>query len=152
MGRSALFLTSVILMVVFVSGFVSAYEFEAYGKVIDVVDGDTIWFQSYSGYHAGETFKIRLADINAPEIYTSDGKKAWRALTRLILGEYVYIDVDDIYETDPYDRVVAVVYLPYWDDGYALNVNEWLVENGYAYIWDHYNEFNPYEWALWVPL
>ena len=36
--------------------------------------------------------------------------------------------------------------------GYALNVNEWLVESGYASIWDHYNEFDPYSWSLWVPI
>jgi micrococcal nuclease len=57
-----------------------------------------------------------------------------------------------VYETDHYGRVVAVVYLPFWDYGYALNVNEWLVENGYASIWNHYNEFNPYSWSLWVPI
>ena len=67
-------------------------------------------------------------------------------------GHYVYLDVDDVYETDHYGRVVAVVYLPFRDYGYALNVNKWLVESGYATIWNHYNEFNPYSWSLWVPI
>ncbi|NJE10961.1 thermonuclease family protein [Thermococcus sp. MAR1] len=134
--------------------FASAYEFQAYGYVTKVVDGDTVWFHSYYGYRAGETFKIRFADINAPEIYTDEGKESKAALEWLFdtYGRYVYLDVDDVYETDRYGRVVAVVYLPFWYYGYALNVNEWLVESGYASIWDHYNEFNPYSWSLWVPI
>ncbi|ASJ05817.1 nuclease [Thermococcus barossii] len=130
----------------------SAYEFQAYGYVTKVVDGDTVWFHSYYGYKAGETFKVRFADINAPEIYTDEGKESKAALEWLLdtYGRYVYLDVDDIYETDRYGRVVAVVYLPFWYYGYALNVNEWLVESGYASIWDHYNEFDPYSWSLWV--
>ncbi|NJE76665.1 nuclease [Thermococcus sp. ES12] len=132
----------------------SAYEFQAYGYVTKVVDGDTVWFHSYYGYKAGETFKVRFADINTPEIYTDEGKESKAALEWLLdtYGRYVYLDVDDIYETDRYGRVVAVVYLPFWYYGYALNVNEWLVESGYASIWDHYNEFDPYSWSLWVPI
>lgn len=143
-----------VVLALLLSGSVSAYEFEAYGEITKVVDGDTVWFHSYYGYRAGETFKVRFADISAPEIYTDEGKESKAALEWLFdtYGQYVYLDVDDIYETDRYGRVVAVVYLPFWYYGHALNVNEWLVESGYASIWDHRNEFNPYAWELWVPI
>ncbi|WP_240923400.1 thermonuclease family protein [Thermococcus sp. 18S1] len=148
------FLVAMVLLMGSALSFTSAYEFQAYGYVTKVVDGDTVWFHSYYGYRAGETFKVRFADINAPEIYTDEGKESKAALEWLFdtYGYYVYLDVDDVYETDRYGRVVAVVYLPFWYYGYALNVNEWLVESGYASIWDHYNEFNPYSWSLWVPI
>lgn len=154
MRRAALVLALVVVSMLLVPGLASAYEFQAYGYVTKVVDGDTVWFHSYYGYRAGETFKVRFADINAPEIYTDEGKESKAALEWLFdtYGYYVYLDVDDVYETDRYGRVVAVVYLPFWYYGYALNVNEWLVESGYASIWGHYNEFNPYSWSLWVPI
>ncbi len=153
MGRRV-FLITIVLLVFSALSFASAYEFQAYGYVTEVVDGDTVWFHSYYGYRAGETFKVRFADINAPEIYTDEGKESKAALEWLFdtYGYYVYLDVDDVYETDRYGRVVAVVYLPFWYYGYALNVNEWLVEAGYSSIWDHYNEFDPYSWSLWVPI
>jgi endonuclease YncB( thermonuclease family) len=153
MNRVA-YVTALVFVLVLLVPVVSAYEFQAYGYVTRVVDGDTVWFHSYYGYRAGETFKVRFADINAPEIYTDEGKESKAALEWLLdtYGRYVYLDVDDIYETDHYGRVVAVVYLPFWYYGYALNVNEWLVESGYASIWDHYNEFDPYSWSLWVPI
>ncbi|AMQ18710.1 thermonuclease family protein [Thermococcus peptonophilus] len=154
MRRAGIMLVSLVVFILLSLGFVSAYEFQAYGKVTRVVDGDTLWFYSYYGYRAGESFKVRFADINAPEIYTPEGQESKAALEWLFdnYGHYVYLDVDDVYETDHYGRVVAVVYLPFWYYGYALNVNEWLVESGYASIWDHYNEFNPYTWSLWVPI
>ncbi len=36
------------------------------------------------------------------------------------------------------------------DKTHLLNVNKWLVDNGYAIIVDHPNEFNPYTWKLHV--
>lgn len=154
MRRAGIVLIALVVFVLVSSSFAAAYEFEAYGKITSVVDGDTVWFHSYYGYRAGESFKIRLADISAPEIYTEKGQESKAALQWLFdtYGYYVYIDVDDIYKTDRYGRVVAVVYLPFWYYGYALNVNEWLVESGYASVWNHYNEFDPYSWELWVPI
>ncbi|ASI99387.1 thermonuclease family protein [Thermococcus celer] len=152
--RKVALLIGLVFVSVLLMPFAGAYEFQAYGRITKVVDGDTVWFHSYYGYRAGETFKIRFADINAPEIYTEEGKESKAALEWLLdnYGYYVFLDVDDVYETDHYGRVVAVLYLPFWNYGYALNINEWLVENGYASIWDHYNEFNPYSWTLWVPI
>jgi len=90
-----------------------------------------------------------LADIDAPELGTPEGEVARDALSYLIstYGTRVYLDVDDIYVMDRYNRIVAVAYLRY-NSTHVLNVNERLVENGYAVIKDYYNEFDPYSWKL----
>lgn len=64
-------------------------------------------------------------------------------------GPKVYLDVDDIYVMDKYNRVVAVTYARY-NSTHLLNINKWLVDNGYAQIADYPNEFNPYSWSLYV--
>lgn len=120
--RKVALLIGLVFVSVLLMPFAGAYEFQAYGRITKVVDGDTVWFHSYYGYRAGETFKIRFADINAPpEIYTEEGKESKAALEWLLdnYGYYVFLDVDDVYETDHYGRVVAVLYLPFWNYGYA---------------------------------
>jgi len=119
----------------------SAIE-EHCGIVIKVVDGDTF-------YISGLSERIRLADINAPEISTIEGQQSKTALENLILGKRVCLDIDDLYKTDKYGRLVAIVYLDY-NETHWLNVNEWLVENGYAKYMDFPNEFHP-PWYLYIP-
>jgi predicted AlkP superfamily phosphohydrolase/phosphomutase len=57
--------------------------------------------------------------------------------------------VDDLYIIDRYNRVVAIAYIRY-NDTHLLNVNKWLVDNGYARVVDHPNEFKPSAWTLYV--
>ena len=115
-------------------------EIDAITTVTNIIDGDT--FDSLLG-------RVRLADINAPELDEPGGYEAKNALTSLILNRVVYLDIDDIYGTDPYGRIVAVVYVRY-NSTHLLNVNKWLLDNGYAVIADYPNEFNPYLWRLYV--
>ena len=61
----------------------------------------------------------------------------------------MYLDIDDVYGTDPYDRTVGVAYVRY-NSTHLLNVNKDLLVQGYATIWNFDNEFNPYEWDLFV--
>jgi len=103
-----------------------------------IIDGDT--FETTYGQ------VIRLADIDAPESYETGYQESTDALEDLIYGLTVYLDVDDVYETDYYgtgDRYVCVVYL---ENG--LNVNQQLVVDGYSDIDDFSNEFDPYTWVL----
>ena len=116
-------------------------EIDVIAVVKRVVDGDT-----FDAFPVG---RVRLADIDAPELGTAEGEAARIALERLILGKTVYLDVDDLYVIDRYNRVVAVAYLRY-NDTHLLNVNKWLVDNGYARIVDHPNEFKPSAWTLYV--
>ncbi|RLG87238.1 MAG: hypothetical protein DRO39_00990 [Thermoprotei archaeon] len=133
----------------------ASVDIDVYGKVVYVVDGDTIDVMvveihdtKYSSF-LYKKIRIRFADINAPEIYTYKGKQAKQFLYSLIHGKYVYLDIDDLYTYDKYGRVVAVVYLPI-NSTHLLNVNLYLVLKGYAEIDDYPNQFNPYRWRLHI--
>ena len=119
----------------------SSFEVDVTAKVYKVVDGDT-----FDAFPIG---RVRLADVNAPELDTDAGQKAKKFLTELILGEKVYLDVDDVKVMDRYNRIVAVVYVRY-NSTHLLNVNKYLLEKGYAAVMDYPNEFNPSNWLLYV--
>jgi len=120
--------------------YANPFEVDVTCSVYRVVDGDT-----FDCFPVG---RVRLADIDAPELGTAEGNAAKDALTTLILNKKVYLDVDDIYVMDKYNRVVAVAYIRY-NSTHLLNVNKWLTDNGYAVISDYYNEFSPYTWRLY---
>lgn len=114
-----------------------AHPFERMGYCRKAIDGDTI--------EVGGTGKIRLADINTPEINEPGYEEAREAVRRWCENKYVYLDMDDRGSTHG-DRYIAVVYAPDWDGSY-INLNQWLVKKGYAVVWDHRdNEFNPSGW------
>ena len=79
------------------------------------------------------------------------GSEAKEALKELVENETVYLDIDDLGSPrDPYNRIIAVVYKRY-NSTHLLNVNKWLVDNGYANITDYTdNDFDPYTWKLYV--
>jgi len=112
------------------------------GVVTRVVDGDTF-------YVSGLPERVRLADVNAPELSAAEGQRAKAALEALLLGRRVCLDIDDLYRTDRYGRYIAVAYLDY-NETHWLNVNQWLVERGYAAYVDYPNEFRP-PWPLYLP-
>jgi endonuclease YncB( thermonuclease family) len=116
-------------------------EIDVTAVVKRVIDGDT-----FDAFPVG---RVRLADIDAPELGTAEGEASRIALERLILGKTIYLDVDDLYIIDRYNRVVAIAYIRY-NDTHLLNVNKWLVDNGYARIADYPNEFKPSAWTLYV--
>jgi len=123
------------------STFTGSIKVDLTAYVYRVVDGDT-----FDGFPCG---RVRLADINTPERGEVGYGEAKDALTRLILNKRVYLDVDDLYVMDHYNRLVAVVYVEY-NSTHLMNVNKWLLVNGYAKISDHPNEFNPSNWNLYV--
>jgi hypothetical protein len=125
------------------------FEIDCEAVVTRVVDGDTTYVRSEEGFKAGETFKVRFADVNAPELYTPEGQEAKEALDSLIDGKEVILDIDDLYTYDKYGRVVAVIYLQA-DETKFMNVNYWLVISNYAEISDYDNEFDPSTWTLYV--
>jgi endonuclease YncB( thermonuclease family) len=116
-------------------------EIDVTAVVKRVIDGDT-----FDAFPVG---RVRLADIDAPELGTAEGDASRIALERLILGKTVYLDVDDLYVIDRYNRIVAVAYIRY-NDTHLLNVNKWLVDNGYARVVDYPNEFKPSAWTLYI--
>jgi endonuclease YncB( thermonuclease family) len=106
-----------------------------------IVDGDSF----YTTY--GE---VRLADLDCPDQGDSGYIEARTALSSLILNENIILDIDDIRETDPYDRYVCVVYVEY-NATHLRNVNYYMVSNQYAVMDDYTNnEFSPYTWQPYV--
>jgi endonuclease YncB( thermonuclease family) len=118
----------------------SPFEVDNTSIVYRVIDGDT--FDASIG-------RVRLADINTPEAGEPGYYDAKYALSSLVLNRVVYLDVDDKYVKDKYGRYVCVVYVRH-NSTHLLNVNLFLVVNGYASIINYDNEFNPYMWRLFI--
>jgi len=117
------------------------WENDIKAVVSQVIDGDT--------FHTTSGDKIRLADIDAPEVGTSGANEATNALISHVGGKTVYLDVDDMSRTDQNGRLVCVVYVDY-NSTHVENVNKALLVEGVAVIWDHKNnEFDPYTWTLY---
>jgi len=125
---------------------------EARVFVTNVVDGDTVDIAPAVKVAGEYRYRVRLADINAPELDTDAGQWAKGNLTQLLAnyGGVVYLDIDDVSGVDDYGRIVAVVYVRY-NSTHLLNVNKWLVDNGYAEIVNFNNEFDPNDWSLYEP-
>jgi methylphosphotriester-DNA--protein-cysteine methyltransferase len=111
---------------------------DAIAECVNIIDGDT--FELSNGD------LIRLADVDAPEQGHTGFQESFDALKSLIFGKAIYLDIDDIYGTTlegEGDRYVCVVYL-----GNGLNINLELLNEGYASLYDHKNEFDPETWSL----
>ncbi len=117
------------------------WEIDEVATVTRVVDGDT--------FDAAPVGRIRLADINTPEVGRLGAREATDHLSSLIRNRRVYLDVDDLYGSDVYGRVVAVVYVRH-NATHLLNVNEALLEAGLARVADFPNEFDPRTWTLYT--
>ena len=104
---------------------ISAYATNRYGTVERVVDGDTIVFKAGDA----KTQRVRLADIDTPELDQPWGEEAKAALTGWAENRKVEIRIVD---TDRYGRLVATL----WIDG--KNVNRKLVAKGHAWVYRRY--------------
>lgn len=118
-----------------------SWENDMTAVVSQVIDGDT--------FHTTSGDRIRLADINTPEVGELGANEATNALISLVGGKMVYLDIDDVSRTDTYGRLVCIVYVDY-NSTHVENVNKALLVEGVAVIWDHENnEFDPYRWTLY---
>jgi len=121
--------------------------------VTEVVDGDTLHVAP--SIFINNTYRtiIRFADIDAPEVTTPEGQWAKGNLTNLLAqyGGVVYLDISKgVRQTDNYGRIIAVVYIRV-NESTLLNVNKWLVDNGYASVTDYPdNDFDPSKWSLYI--
>jgi endonuclease YncB( thermonuclease family) len=91
------------------------------GIVTRVTDGDTIHVQLSSG-----DIIVRLDSIDAPEHDQPGGREATQALTALVLGHAVSLEV---ITQDRYERLVAQVLL----NGESVNAR--LVREGHAWAY-----------------
>lgn len=116
-------------------------------ELSSVIDGDTIRVKSIEGLFKGEEFTVRFADINAPEIDSNEGIKSKTFLNTILEQvDYLYLDIDDKYTYDKYERIVAIIYIKDGDE--LININKLLFDEGYASVIDYDNEFNPSSWKI----
>jgi len=97
--------------------------------VTNVIDGDTLDIET------GE--RIRLSGINTPETGECYYQEAKDVLADLTLNQYVYLE-RDIENKGKYGRLLRYIYV----DG--AMVNAFLVSEGYARVYDKYNETTKY--------
>lgn len=94
------------------------------GRVIKVIDGDTIKVQLASG-----PINVRLDSIDTPEKNQPWGREATAALAQLVADRDVELDV---VSQDRYARLVAQVFVG------GVNVNAQLVKSGDAWAYRRY--------------
>ena len=92
------------------------------GRVVAVHAGDTFTVQS-----EGSLYKVRLSDVDAPEMGQVFGKQARQFTERMVLGRRVQVNVALI---DRHGRRVGEVIV---EDGWVLN--EELVHAGFAWYY-----------------
>lgn len=106
-------------------------------KVINVVDGDTIYIKNY---------KIRLSLTDTPERSQVGFSEATSFTKKLCpIGSTIIIDQDDKQRTDAYGRMVAKVTCS------GKNLNAELLENRHGVILKQYcskSEFASESWAM----
>jgi len=126
---------------------------EASGIVTNVVDGDTfdLRIDKTDPRIIYEIERVRLADVDSPEMSTPEGEPAKVFATDTLLGQRVWLDIDDKSRDGrgPYGRLIAVVYLE--DPDGSINTthpfNRLLVDAGFAVVKDFTNnEFDPATW------
>ena len=113
------------------------------GRLIRVVDGDTIEVDIDLGFNVllGQR-KLRLAELDTPEIKTEEGKYAKQVTTDWLkentilkkqLTEFItYVTFETLSDKpDKYGRILAKVY---GKDGTTLN--QYLVDKGIAKFYD----------------
>jgi len=106
------------------------------GKVVKVVDGDTIYVEKRL-----VSVSVRMDAIDAPESKQARGKEATAWLSAKLLGKKVRVVPKTI---DRYGRIVAQVELN------GKNVNRAAVEAGWAWVYREY--ISKKQLVAWVKL
>ena len=101
------------------------------GKVVKVVDGDTLHIYNEKG-----TYKIRLSGIDAPESGQAYGKRAKEHLASLVAGKQVIAIVNS---KDRYGRYVASVKVE------SKDVCAEMLAAGYAWHYKQYDNNKYYD-------
>ncbi|MCX6674754.1 MAG: thermonuclease family protein [Methanothrix sp.] len=130
-----------------------AEQDEAYGIVTNVVDGDTfdVTIEKTGAKVAYSVERIRLADVDSPEIESERGPAAKDFAFAVLMNKRVYLDIDDLSANgrDSYGRLICVAYLTgfYGQPLAAPNFNRLLVDSGHARLENFTNnEFDPQDW------
>jgi len=95
-------------------------------KIARYIDGDTVLISNNN-----ETFSLRIADIDAPEINQSYGKKSKRALMKICEHTQIHIQ---LIGHDKYHRKIGRLQCN------QTQVSQFMVKNGHAWFYQHYSK------------
>lgn len=123
MGQKVVAISATILAVLLPRIALSA---ELMGRVVGVADGDTITVLD----QADQSYKVRLAGIDAPEKKQPFGQRSKQALSETVFDRQVTVDWS---KRDKYGRLVGKVIL---SDGSDTNLRQ--IERGLAW---HYKAY-----------
>ena len=113
------------LAVITFTGLSSGLSAEFEGKVVGVIDGDTL-----EVLHTQHPERIRLSGIDCPEKRQAYGQKAKHAASELVFGKEVTVRT---YGHDKYKRIIGDVILPN-----GMNLNQELVKQGWCWWYRKY--------------
>ena len=115
------------LLIVFCYGLLSSFLSASIhvGRVVGVYDGDTVTVLE----DEKRQLKVRLAEIDTPELAQPYGRQAKMALSDLVFGKTVTVNVQD---RDRYGRYVAHLYVD------TMDVNAEMLRRGAAWVYRQY--------------
>lgn len=93
--------------------------------VTEVIDGDTIMIDGSA--------RVRLIEIDAPEMGECYYSESREALSNLVEGEYVRLE-KDISGVDSFGRLLRYVFLPQEDTTDDIFADNYMIEQGFADI------------------
>ena len=112
------------LLLLLSSGTIEAKLQAEVARVLRVVDGDSITVK------VDQTkYRIRLAEIDAPELDQAWGAESKAALRKKLQNEEVALEVIDV---DRYSRLVARVFLN------GRHINREMISEGHAWVYLEY--------------
>ncbi|EBY7051895.1 thermonuclease family protein [Escherichia coli] len=109
------------------AGILSTLNQEIQGKVIRVLDGDTI-----EVLQDKKPVRIRLANIDAPEKKQAFGRWSANQLKALLAAQPVTVTYT---QTDRYGRIIGRVFTTNGTDA-----SRFMVQSGAAWVYERYNE------------
>lgn len=110
--------------------------------LLDVVDGDTIKVQVDLGFNLSRKIKLRLKDIDTPELYrpSCEAEKIHAQEAKKFLYDYLMgtaysgeLIIKTYRDPDIYDRYTAIIwrYLGDWDVRNNVDASTFLKEHGF---------------------
>lgn len=115
------------LLIILFSGSLCAAEIQ--GKVIRVLDGDTI-----EALQDKKPVRIRLANIDAPEKKQAFGRWSTNQLKGLVAAQSVTVTFT---QTDRYGRIIGRVFT-----ANGTEASRFMVQSGAAWVYERYNTDN----------
>lgn len=108
------------------AGILSTLNQEIQGKVIRVLDGDTI-----EVLQDKKPIRVRLANIDAPEKKQAFGRWSTNQLKALLAGQSVTVSYT---QTDRYGRIIGRVFTMN-----GTEASRFMVHSGAAWVYERYN-------------